>query len=155
MNIKIIQLNIKHLDACYEIDQKSFNGLWTKSQWEKELSDPKRICIGALEMEKKKLLGFCSAWIVLDELQVTSIAVDPFHRRKGLGRFILKDLIIRSKSLRIAKMFLEVKETNEPAKALYQGMGFKTKGRRLNFYKDGNNALVYIKELTSEAKKTI
>ena len=138
-----------HLDDCYDLDQKSLKGLWTKSQWKRELTEPKRICIGIIELETKKLLGLCSAWIVTDELHITSIAIDPIHQRKGLGKFLFSDLIKRSRSLQTNHMYLEVKDTNEPAKAFYKSMGFKTVGNRSNFYKDGSDALILNKEINN------
>ena len=146
MNFTIIQLGIMHLNDCMDLDQKSLNGIWTKSQWEIELTDSKRICLGVIDFETKKLLGLCSAWLVIDELHITFIAVDPMNQRKGIGKFLLSDLIKRSKSLQINHIFLEVKQNNEPAKAFYNSMGFKTVGKRSNFYQDGSDALLLNKE---------
>ena len=146
MNFTIIQLGKKHLNDCFDLDQKSLKGLWTKSQWERELSDPKRICLGVFEQETKKLLGLCSAWQVMEELYITSMAVQPIHQREGLGKFLLSDLIKLSRSLRTNKIHLEVKDTNNSAKAFYKSMGFKTTGNRSNFYKDGSDALLLTKE---------
>ena len=146
MNLTTIQLGKRHLHACLELDQKSLKGLWTKSQWERELTDPKRICLGIIELQTKKLLGLCSAWLVIDELNITFIAVDPMNQRKGIGRLLLSELIKRSKSLQINHIFLEVKQNNEPAKAFYNSMGFKTVGKRFNFYQDGSDALLLTKE---------
>ena len=151
MNHTIIQLGILHLNSCVDLDKKSLNGLWSKSQWERELTDPKRICLGIMELETKKLLGICSAWSIIDELQITFIAVDPIHQRKGLGKFLLSELIKRSKSLKTNHLHLEVKDTNEPAKAFYKSMGFKTVGNRFNFYKDGTNALLLTKEFNNKS----
>ena len=150
MNLTIIQLEIMHLNACMELDQKSLKGIWTKTQWERELTDPKRICLGIIERETKKLLGFCSAWIVKDELQITLIAVQPAHQRRGLGTFLMSDLIKRSSSLRTNQIYLEVKESNMSAKAFYKSMGFKTVGNRSNFYKDGSDALILNKETNNK-----
>ena len=86
-----------HLQDCVDLDQTSFKGLWAKSQWKKELTDPKRICLGIIESESKKLLGLCSAWLVIDELHITFIAVYPTHQRKGLGKFLLSEIINYSK----------------------------------------------------------
>ncbi len=141
-----------HLNDCLDLDQMSLNGLWTKSQWEKELTDPKRICLGIIELETKKLLGLCTAWIVIDELHITSIAVHPIHRRKGLGKFLLSNLIKHSKSLQTNHIILEVKENNETAKAFYKSMGFITVGHRSNFYKDGSDALILNKETINNSK---
>tara|TARA_B100001250_G_scaffold81899_1_gene67581 strand:- start:134 stop:589 length:456 start_codon:yes stop_codon:yes gene_type:complete len=151
MNLTIIQLGIKHLNDCIDLDQKSLSGLWTKTQWERELTEPKRICLGILELETKKLLGICSTWLVIDELHITFIAVNPIHQRKGIGKLLLLDLIKRSKSLQMNRIHLEVKDNNEPAKALYKSMGFKTVGNRSHFYKDGSDALFLTKETKNKS----
>ena len=151
MHLKIIQLGIMHLNDCFDIDQKSLNGIWTRNQWERELTDPKRICLGIIELETKKILGLCSAWLVIEELHITFIAVNPLHKRKGLGRFLLSDLIKRSQSLQTNHILLEVKENNEPAKAFYKSMGFKTVGNRSNFYKDGSDAVLLNKEINNKS----
>ena len=153
MNLTIIQLDIKYLKACINLDQKSLKGLWTKSQWEKELTDPKRICIGVIEFETKKLLGLCSAWLLIEELHITCIAVHPRHQRKGLGKLLISDLIKRSNSLITNQIYLEVKATNEPAKSFYKSMGFIIVGNRPNFYKDGSDALIFTKQLNKNHKK--
>ena len=147
MNLTIIQLGIMHLNDCMDLDQKSLNGIWTKSQWEIELTDSKRICLGVIDFETKKLLGLCSAWLVLDELYITFIAIDPMNQRKGIGKFLLSALIKHSKSLQTNHIHLEVKDNNEPAKAFYESMGFKMVGNRSNFYKDGRDALILKKEI--------
>tara|TARA_B100000579_G_C22335745_1_gene622586 strand:- start:116 stop:583 length:468 start_codon:yes stop_codon:yes gene_type:complete len=152
MNLKIIKLGVMHLNDCVDLDQKSLNGLWSKSQWRKELIDPKRICLGIIELKTKKLLGICSAWLIIDESHVTFIAVHPSYRRKGLGKFLLSDLIERSKLLQKKHIYLEVKDNNESAKAFYESMGFKTVGNRPNFYKDGSDALTLKKEINKNYK---
>ena len=141
-----------HLNDCMDLDQKSLNGIWSKSQWERELTDTKRICLGIIELETKKLLGICSAWLVIDELHITFIAVHPIHKRKGLGTFLLSELIKRSEQLETNHMLLEVKKNNEPAKAFYKSMGFKTVGKRSNFYKDGSDALILNKETPNKSQ---
>ncbi len=151
MNLRIIQLGIMHLNNCVDLDQKSLHGLWTRSQWERELTEPKRICLGIIDLKTKKLLGLCSAWLVMDELHITFIAVHPFHQRKGLGKFLLIDLIKRSKSFQTNLIHLEVKDNNEPAKAFYKSMGFKTVGNRPHFYKDGSDALLLNKETNNKS----
>ena len=142
-----------HLNDCVDLDQRSLNGLWSRSQWEKELTDPKRICLGIIELENKKLLGLCSAWLVIDELHITAVAVDPTHQRRGLGKSLLSDLIKRSKSLQTNHIHLEVKNNNEPAKAFYKSMGFKIVGNRPSFYKDGSDAIIFSMQLIKNYKR--
>ena len=147
MKLTIIQLGKLHLNACIDLDQKSLKGLWSKSQWEDELTNPKRICLGVIDLETKKLLGLCSAWLIIDELHITSLAVLPTEQRKGLGKLLISNLIKYPKVLRTNHMYLEVKETNEQAKAFYKSMGFKIERYRSNFYKDGSNAIIFTKQL--------
>ena len=151
MNLRIIQLGITHLNECVDLDQKTLNGLWSRSQWERELIEPNRICLGIIELETKKLLGLCSAWLVIDELHITFIAVDPMNQRRGIGKLLLSDLIKRSKSLQTNRIYLEVKNHNETAKAFYKSMGFKPVGNRSNFYKDGSDALIFNKETNNKS----
>tara|TARA_Y100001968_G_scaffold331256_1_gene385344 strand:+ start:1452 stop:1907 length:456 start_codon:yes stop_codon:yes gene_type:complete len=150
MEIRIIRLGILHLDACIDLDQKSLKGLWSRSQWELELTDPKRICTGVINYENKSLLAICSAWLVIDELQITVLAVHPLHQRKGIGRFLFSDLIKRSKSNLMKHIYLEVKNTNHSAIAFYKSMGFLIVGNRSNFYKDGSDALIFKKHLNKK-----
>ena len=145
MEVIIIPLETKHLGLCIELDQNTFKGLWTKSQWEREISDPKRICLGAFEA--KELLALCSGWFILNELHITILVVNPLHLRKGLGTLILSSVIDKAKLQGINKILLEVKETNEPAKALYKNLGFKITGHRSQLYRDGSNALILMKNL--------
>tara|TARA_B100000965_G_C19089703_1_gene540020 strand:- start:18 stop:473 length:456 start_codon:yes stop_codon:yes gene_type:complete len=147
MNLAVIKLGITHLNACITLDKNSLKGLWTKSQWERELTDTKRICLGVIELETKTLLGLCSAWLAIDELHITSIAVNPKHQREGIGRLLISDLIKRSKPLGAKNIYLEVKQTNQAAKAFYKSIGFKIIGNRSNFYKDGSDALILNKQL--------
>ena len=151
MNLEIRQLGILHLNSCFYLDQKALKGLWTKSQWEKELTDPKRICIGVTDLDSEELLGLCSAWLVLNELHITAIAIDPVHQRKGLGKFLISELIKRSNSLRTNQILLEVKNTNEEAKAFYKSLNFKIVGNRSNFYKDGSAAVILKKQLNKKS----
>ncbi len=151
MNLRIIQLGITHLNECVDLDQKTLNGLWSRFQWERELIEPNRICLGIIELETKKLLGLCSAWLVIDELQITFIAVHPTYQRRGLGKFLFSELIKYSKSLQTNHINLEVKKNNEQAKAFYKSLGFKTVGLRSNFYKDGSDALILNKETLNKS----
>ena len=151
MNLKVIQVGILYLDDCLDLDQKTLKGLWTKSQWQRELINPKRISLGIIEFETKKLLGLCCAWSVIDELHITFIAVDPKHQRRGLGKSLMSNIIKYSKSFQTIQIFLEVKVNNEPAIAFYKSIGFKAVGYRTNFYKDGSDALI----LSRETKKQL
>ena len=90
---KTIRLQRTHALACLKLDALALNGLWTSDHWERELSDPQRICIG-IAASADTLLAMACGWVVLDELQITVLGVEPEHRRRGLGRAVLKRLLL-------------------------------------------------------------
>ena len=133
-------LGLCDLDECLKLDQLTLNGLWSKKQWEKELSDADRICLGIFE--ESMLKAFACGWIVLDELHLTAIAVHPCNRRKGLGKKILLDIFNKAIQTGAKKATLEVSQNNFEAIALYKKFGFLDSGIRKNYYQDGANALI-------------
>ena len=143
--LEVNSIGANQLNQCLELDILALNGLWTKSQWKKELTDRHRKCFGI--QLGSKIIAFASGWIVLDELQITAIAVDPKKRRLGLGEKTLDYLLLQAKNYGVQKAILEVKSYNFAAKNLYLKIGFKLKGIRKNFYKDGSDALVYTCDL--------
>ena len=74
-SLKVISLSLKNLNDCMELDELVLRGLWSKKQWEKELSDSKRICLGVFDLTNLIALG--CGWVVLDELHLTAMAVHP------------------------------------------------------------------------------
>ena len=139
-NIEVISLGKEHLDACVKLDLLALKGLWSKKQWAIELTDNKRICLGAIT--KSKFYAVASGWIISNELHIMIVAVHPLFRRKGLGKLVVSSLVREAELLGIKRITLEVKESNEPAKEMYKSLGFKIYGKRNNFYKDGSDALI-------------
>ncbi|HWQ53818.1 MAG TPA: ribosomal protein S18-alanine N-acetyltransferase [Bryobacteraceae bacterium] len=73
-----------------------------------------------------------------DESELLNLAVDPGHRRKGLGTALLQDLRQRHPGA----VFLEVRESNSAARMLYKSFGFRDLGRRPGYYQDPPEAAV-------------
>tara|TARA_Y100001968_G_scaffold326817_1_gene370621 strand:+ start:889 stop:1353 length:465 start_codon:yes stop_codon:yes gene_type:complete len=136
----IILLNLKHLDACINLDKAALEGFWSRSQWEKELSNPKAICFGTIK--SYELIAFICSWKIADQLDINTIAVHPLHQKQGLGEMLLRAIISKAEFEGIKKVTLEVKTTNYAAKCLYKKIGFKITGERIKYYKDGSNALI-------------
>ena len=148
---KTIRLQRTHALAGLKLDALALNGLWTSDHWERELSDPKRICIG-IAASGDTLLAMACGWVVLDELQITVLGVEPEHRRRGLGRAVLKRLLLDASSAGARHAILDVAEDNHGARTLYSAFGFQTVGRRDRYYRDGKNALIQSLEMQREMK---
>ena len=121
-------MGLAQLQPCLELDQRALGGLWTESQWRSELEDPRRPCWGLVE--GGQLLALACGWLVVDELHITAVAVDPTRRRQGLGRRVLELLLERAAAAGAAHATLEVAASNGAAVALYGRCGFSTAGVR-------------------------
>ncbi len=143
--IKVISIGVEHANECLELDQIALNGLWNNEQWIKELSNPRRICLGIYK--NSRLVAFVCSLLISDELNVTAIAVHPQNRRIGLGENILSSLIEKAKKMGAKKVFLETKSTNYSAIGLYKKLGFKSVRNRKNYYRDGSDACLFSHDL--------
>lgn len=126
--------------ACLALDRDSLGGLWSATQWEQELADPHRPGLGL--RQQRELVAMACGWLILDELHVTLVAVSPPRRRQGLGRRVLTELLREAAAAGASKATLEVAAANRSARALYEGMGFRTAGVRRGYYRNGEDALI-------------
>ncbi|HSM83025.1 MAG TPA: GNAT family N-acetyltransferase [Nodosilinea sp.] len=97
------------------------------------------------------LLGLGCYWAILDEAHITVLAVDPHYQRRGLGKWLLANLLeaacdaqdpATGEGRALTRATLEVRPSNATALALYESFGFETLGRRQRYYADGEDALI-------------
>jgi ribosomal-protein-alanine N-acetyltransferase len=132
--ITIERLQEKHLNSLMEIENECFNIPWTKEMFAEELSNEKAVYFVAVF--KNNLVGYGGIWFVLDEGQITNIAVKNNFRRRGIGKKILQKLINTAKEKKCFSMTLEVRISNHDAINLYKKEGFKEEGVRKKYYAD-------------------
>ncbi|HAH06211.1 MAG TPA: ribosomal-protein-alanine N-acetyltransferase [Elusimicrobia bacterium] len=118
---------------------------WSRRQFEAELKSPRSIFVVA--EADLAVLAYAAAWVVVDEAQVLSVAVHPGALRRGLARKTLNGLLDEALKSGCRKATLEVSETNEGARRLYESMGFAAVGKRPGFYPDGTAAILMDKVL--------
>ena len=136
----LIQLGAEHLEACLALDRLALGGLWNRDQWRSELLDARRPCLGL--MLEQQLLGLACGWLVVDELHITAVAVDPAQRRQGLGKTLVEGLLQAARRQGACHATLEVSSSNAAALALYGACGFRTAGVRHGYYRNGDDALI-------------
>jgi ribosomal protein S18 acetylase RimI-like enzyme len=71
-----------------------------------------------------------------DQAEILTLAVSSRHKREGHARFLLNNFLRVARELGVRDVFLEVRESNAAALALYQGCGFTISGQRPNYYRD-------------------
>ena len=145
--LSIKQIKEKDIDLCYELDSNTIS-LWSKKQWAEELKKEGTEVFGLLF--SNLLIGICVFHVVLDEAQVNFFVINQKYRKKGFGSFLMNYLIKDCEKLNINKLFLEVSHTNIAAEKFYSSFDFSTIGIRRNYYKDGTDALLKEKILTSK-----
>lgn len=92
--------------------------------------------------DESTLLGLGCYWAILDEAHITVLAVDPRYQRRGLGKWLLVNLLTDANERALTRATLEVRPSNSRALTLYESFGFETLGRRRRYYADGEDALI-------------
>ena len=128
------------LEDCLALDRSSLGGLWSHSQWQSELAAPERPGVGL--RQGNELVAMACGWLVLDELQITLVAVAPTRRRRGYGRRVLDALLERGREGGASRATLEVASGNAAARTLYGAVGFRETGIRRGYYRNGDDALI-------------
>ncbi|MEO1003588.1 MAG: GNAT family N-acetyltransferase [Cyanobacteria bacterium J06638_7] len=128
------------LEDCRALDGRSLGGLWSERQWSTELADPRRPGLGL--WRGGRLQAMACGWLILEELHITLVAVDPQQRRQGLGQLVLGALLETAALRGAEQATLEVAVSNGAALAFYQRQGFQQSGRRRGYYRNGDDALI-------------
>ena len=145
--ISIKQMHKKDIDLCYELDSNTIS-LWSKEQWANEFKKDGTKIFGLLI--KNLVIGICVFQVVLDEAQINYFVVNKKFRKKGFGSYFMSYLIKKCEKLNLKKLLLEVSQSNVIAERFYSRFDFATVGIRRGYYKDGSDALLKEKNLTTK-----
>jgi ribosomal-protein-alanine acetyltransferase len=127
-----------HYDALFAAD--GLQGRWERFAWVVQ-DDSEPVSTSA---NKPQVLGFLVAHRVDSEWELENIVVAAGARRKGFGILLLNQLIGDARAAHATGIFLEVRESNHDARALYEKHGFKTTAWRKNYYANpSDNAVLY------------
>ena len=87
-------------------------------------------------------MGYISCWLTGQEAEIIKLAVAPAWRRLGIGSKLISHMLDYLAATTIEEIFLDVRENNLAAQALYKRMGFAAVGRRPAYYQDNGEAAV-------------
>ena len=132
----------KDVSAIEKIEKQCFSIPWSYESLYKDVVENGLAFYVIAEIEGQ-VCGYVGVWKILDEGHITNVAVAPEFRRKHIGRAMLETLIEVTAQAGIERYTLEVRESNQPAINLYEGLGFSVEGVRPGYYEDnGENALI-------------
>ena len=145
MEYKSERLAAEHIDGVAELERLCFADPWPRQAFLEELANP--LARYTVLVTDGVPVGYIGYWHVVDEGQITNVAVHPAHRRRGLAERLLGGVIAQAQETGVRLLTLEVRVSNAAAIALYQKFGFAVAGRRKRYYgNDGEDALIMIKE---------
>lgn len=143
--ISYIFMKPEHVSQIAELEKQCFSLPWSERSVYAELDNPISLWIVAVLGEK--VVGYVGSQSVLDEADMMNIAVYPDFRRQGIAERLVKALCEGLRERHVRCLTLEVRASNEPARSLYEKLGFSQVGRRPNYYKEPKeDALILRKE---------
>ena len=144
----ISPMTVADLDAAMAIEHRSFKQPWSRHMYLTDIQhnpmasylvlrpDP----LGAERLPP--VLAYGGFWLMVDEAHIATIASHPDWRGCGLGQLLLLALLDKAVARGAVRSTLEVRVRNEPARRLYEKLGYQNVGVRRHYYEDGEDALI-------------
>ena len=133
MHVRVVPMTADHLDEVAELERICFSVPWSRNMLAEELDNLLSAFLVALD-DNDKVVGYAGVQIILDEGYITNVAVRPECRRQGVAAKLLQVFLDFAKANKLAFLTLEVRASNYDAIALYGSRGFRSVGRRKNYY---------------------
>jgi ribosomal-protein-alanine N-acetyltransferase len=133
------RLSYADLPSVISIERRSFPTPWSLAMFVLELSKPGGICLAAEDDEG--LVGYLVCARYDDVWHLMNVAVVPHQRRRGIAKALIG--LLFEEAGPGARYTLEVRVSNRVAISMYEGIGFRSAGRRRRYYHDnGEDALI-------------
>jgi ribosomal-protein-alanine N-acetyltransferase len=124
--------------AIWAIEKVSYPTPWSRWSFLVELGhrNSHMLVAGPPAPQPWQTWGYLIFWVVLDEMHILNLAVHPEYRRRGIARRLLAEGLAQARTLGAELAWLEVRPSNQAARALYKSFGFIEVGRRPRYYDD-------------------
>ena len=141
------------IDAVAKLETATFSDPWARSAFAQLIGNPAvEFLVGEAADAPGVPVGYVVAWFAADEAEIANIAVAQHVRGTGLGARLLDAALDAARRRGSRYVFLEVRESNAAARALYASRAFEVVGRRRNYYRRPlEDALVLRCELSGGA----
>jgi ribosomal-protein-alanine N-acetyltransferase len=128
-------MRLTDLPDVHAIEQASFRTPWPPHAYRSEL-ESNRLAHYLVARAGETLVGYGGMWLMVDEAHITTFAVHPAWRRRGIGERLLLAFLDLALDRRAREATLEVRLSNLAARRLYEKYGFKPVGLRPRYYSD-------------------
>lgn len=146
VRLSVEPMRLEDIPAVHAIESASFPTPWPPYAFRGEL-ETNRMAHYLVVRAGERLVAYAGIWLMVDEAHVTTFAVLPVYRRRGIGGRLLFELMELAASVGATVVTLEVRLGNAAARRLYQQFGFRPVGVRPRYYSDdGEDALIMTTE---------
>lgn len=121
------------LDQVVDIEEKSFSDPWNRSFFSQDIDNESALSLVARADEN--VVGYICLWKILEEIQISNVAVSPGYRRRGIGQKMMEKMLTLAQERGWKKITLGVRISNLPAISLYKKFGFREAGRTKDYYR--------------------
>lgn len=135
-NLTFVSLKEEYLDSLKELEDICFTGGWSRNMFKNDITNSNAHYV--LCTDNENVIAYCGLYAVLDEADITNIAVHPDYRKKGVATQILNKVFAYCIENSITTLNLEVRKSNVNAINLYKKNGFLIVGERKNYYSDNH-----------------
>lgn len=129
----ITQMEERHVPQIAALEKRFFSAPWDEKSVQSELSNDLSYWLVAIDGDI--VTGYVGSQTVLGESDMMNLAVHPDYQRQGIGEALVLALMEGLKAQGSHCLTLEVRASNDPAKHLYEKLGFQVVGRRRNYYR--------------------
>jgi [ribosomal protein S18]-alanine N-acetyltransferase len=152
--LRIEPMRLGDLADVQAIERASFTTPWPEHAYRTEL-ETNRLASYLVARVGDRVVAYGGVWSMVDEAHITTFAVHPGWRRRGIGERLLLALLDLAIARRAREATLEVRLSNLPARRLYEKYGFRPVGLRPRYYSDDQeDALIMTTEPLYEARFT-
>ena len=143
--IELVRMSKEHVPQVAELEKICFSDPWSEKSVAYELTNP--LSCWLVAVEDGRVAGYIGSQTVMGESDMMNVAVHPDYRRRGIAERLVNDLVEALKAFESHCLTLEVRESNDSARALYAKLGFCQVGLRKNYYRNPKeDALILRKE---------
>ena len=154
LKLRVEPMGLEDVPAVHRIEAASFPMPWPDYAFRQELQ-ANRLAHYLVVRAGDETVAYGGLWLLVDEAHITTFAVLPEWRRRGIGGRLMVALMDLALRLNARVMTLEVRLSNRPARDLYARFGFKPVGVRPRYYSDnGEDALIMTTEELTGAHMT-
>ncbi|PTQ90605.1 ribosomal protein S18-alanine N-acetyltransferase [Agitococcus lubricus] len=122
------------LNAVYAIEKQVQYAPWSIPLFQEGLG--RHLCTVA--EYQHQIIGFSVVQFIVDEAHLLNIAIDPQYQKRGFAKVLLAKVFAQAQDKNASTLFLEVRQSNQRALAIYQMAGFNEIGLRKNYYPSPN-----------------